>query len=153
MLSCIVLYSTDKWICARKTNARKSSLLQGTIADLNNDLSNEQFETIIRDPIQYMLPFVLMVFLTIGWIADVIVFCVLKSKKCAECTAECAEESAVVCADECTAECEMSFTEHIHYLAILISLLGIGTLIGIFVLVNLTRQRQSVSFSNGEPVR
>ena len=133
MLSCIVLYSTDKWIYSSKTNARKSSLLQGTIADLNNDLSNEQFETIIRDPTQYMLPFVLIVILTIGWIADVIVFCVLKK-------------------DECK-ERKMSFTEDVYYPAILISLLGIGTLIGIFVLVNLTRQRQSVSFSNGEPVR
>ena len=128
-----MLYSTDKWIYSSKTNARKSSLLQGTIADLNNDLSNEQFETIIRDPTQYMLPFVLIVILTIGWIADVIVFCVLKK-------------------DECK-ERKMSFTEDVYYPAILISLLGIGTLIGIFVLVNLTRQRQSVSFSNGEPVR
>ena len=128
-----MLYSTDKWIYSSKTNARKSSLLQGTIADLNNDLSNEQFETIIRDPTQYMLPFVLIVILTIGWIADVIVFCDLKYEECKE--------------------REMSFTEDVYYPAILISLLGIGTLIGIFVLVNLTRQRQSVSFSNGEPVR
>ena len=121
-----MLYSTDKWIYSSKTNARKSSLLQGTIADLNNDLSNEQFETIIRDPTQYMLPFVLIVILTIGWIADVIVFCDLKYEECKE--------------------REMSFTEDVYYPAILISLLGIGTLIGIFVLVNLTRQRQSVSF-------
>jgi len=106
---------------------------------------------IVHDPTQYMLPFVLIIILTIGWIADVIVFCVLKPKQFAECTAECAEKSAEEI-QLCTAECKISFTDEI-YLAILISLLGIGTLIGIFVLVNLTRQRQSVSFSNGEPVR
>ena len=149
MFGCAVLYSTSKRIHACKTNSGKPSLLQGTIADLNIDVSNEQFEMIVRDSTQYMLPFVLIVILTIGWIADVIVFCVLKSKQFAECTAECAEKSA----DKCTAKCEISFTDDIYYLAILISLLGIGTLIGIFVLVNLTRQRQSVSFSNGEPVR
>ena len=133
MFGCIMLYSTSKRIHACKTNSRKPSLLQGTIADLNIDVSNEQFEMIVRDPTQYMLPFVLIVILTIGWIADVIVFCVLKK-------------------DECKAR-KMSFDEDVYYPAILISLLGIGTLIGIFVLVNLTRQRQSVSFSNGEPVR
>lgn len=133
MFGCIVLYSTSKRIHSCKTNSGKPSLLQGTIADLNTDVSNEQFEMIVRDPTQYVLPFVLIVILTIGWIADVIVFCFLKKEECKE--------------------RKMSFDEDVYYPAILISLLGIGTLIGIFVLVNLTRQRQSVSFLNGEPVR